>query len=185
MEVKKITICPDVISAIGYDKEGISVSVENDTVYWSDYEEEVHVEGMSKWQAWFEKVTDFANSHMNASDIDMIKWHSQGLHLARELKRKLPDDVEVWYNRPFEDKSGILIRPAKIFKQFCPEMAKLLGLKISENDYYFNEYHKKWDEARWEENYLTRHIKFTAEYLRIQSQRLEEFVRFEENKFKE
>ena len=115
----------------------------------------------------------------------MIKWHCRGLRLAKELKRKLPDDVEVWYDKPFEDKSETLIRPAKIFKQFCPEMAKLLGIKFPENDDYFNEFHKKWDEARWEENYLTRHIKFTAEYLRLQSQQLDELVIIEENKFNE
>ncbi len=183
MEVqRKITICPDVIRMIGYDEEGISVSVENDMVCWSDTEDDIHVEGMSEWQAWFERVTDFVNGNMNASSIELIKWHSTGLHLARELKRKLPDDVEVWYDKPFEDKSDILKGPVRMFKQFCPEMMELLGERIPDNDEYLNEFHKKTCETGWEESYLTRHVKFTAEYLRMQSQRLDELVRIAEEK---
>ena len=178
---RKITISPDVTRKIGYDEEFISVSVENDMVCWSDDEDDIHIEGMSKWQAWYQQVTDFVEGHINATSIDMINWHTTGMHLARELKRKLPEDVEVWYDKPFEDKSETLIRPIKIFKQFCPEMMELLDVKFPEDNEYLNDYHKKWNEARWEENYLTRHIKFTTEYLRMQSQRLKELIRIEED----
>lgn len=113
---RKITISPDILQMIGYDEEGISVSVEDDMVCWSDTEDDIHVVGMSEWQAWFEHVTDFVKGDMKASFIDIIKWHSKGLYLAKELKRKLPDDVEVWYDKPFEDKSYILKESVRIYK---------------------------------------------------------------------
>ena len=149
---RKITISPDILHEIGYDEEGISVAVENDLVFWCDSENPVHVEGMSAWQEWFESVTDFVAGHMDATSIDMIKWHCKGLQLASELKKKLPESVEVWYDRPFEDKSDILQGPVRMFKCFSPEMMRLLGEMVLNDDEYLNEFHKNGMRSVWKKD---------------------------------
>ena len=39
---------------------------------------------------------------------DWEDYHKRGIALARRLRELLPNDYELWYEAPFEDKSGII-----------------------------------------------------------------------------
>ena len=44
-------------------------------------------------------------------DFDWADFHKRGIALAKELREQLPDDVDLWYEAPFEDPSGIVPQP--------------------------------------------------------------------------
>lgn len=63
------------------------------------------------------------------SNIDVEKWHQRGLILAKELKIKLPKDIDVWYGYPFEDvehyqRRPILVTDGTLKEYFEEELAK-------------------------------------------------------------
>ena len=47
-------------------------------------------------------------------DKDWQDYHRRGLALAYQLRRLLSDDYDLWYEAPFEDKSGIIQSPIRI-----------------------------------------------------------------------
>ena len=49
-------------------------------------------------------------------DFDWEDYHKRGLALAQELRRKLSSDFDLWYEAPFEDKSGTVKRPRLIYE---------------------------------------------------------------------
>lgn len=59
---------------------------------------------LNKWHDEYVKATDFVNTSTDES-FDYKAWNRRGLALARTVRNQLPDDVDVWYMYPFEDKS--------------------------------------------------------------------------------
>lgn len=51
---------------------------------------------------------------------DWEDFHKRGLALARQLRRRLSSDYDLWYEAPYEDKSGIVPKPIKIEDVFEP-----------------------------------------------------------------
>jgi hypothetical protein len=41
---------------------------------------------------------------------DWTDYHMRGLTLSRQLRERLSLDYDLWYEAPFEDKSGIIPR---------------------------------------------------------------------------
>jgi len=64
----------------------------------------MRVPGLYAWQQEFEWKSDGARGTMGSMDV--AAWHKEGLRLAACIRRLLPDDCELWYAYPFEDKEN-------------------------------------------------------------------------------
>ena len=135
------TISPDYTDVLGQmTGQSIPTSVSSDdivTLYkGSDSEEalcSVTLPGVHDWLNEFNSLSDGANSTMGNMDVE--KWHHRGLILAKELKKRLPEDIDVWYGYPFEDVEHRNCRPILItdgiLKEFFEEELSIACLKKS------------------------------------------------------
>lgn len=114
------TICPDYTHVLGY-MTGQSSAVDVDsndviTLYKDEATDEelcsVKLPGIYEWLDEFERYSDGVNSTMG--EMDVKDWHHRGMILAKELKKKLPEDIDVWYGFPFEDTENRNRRPVLI-----------------------------------------------------------------------
>ena len=78
--------------------------------------QDIKVPGMEMWLEEFRDATDFADT-TTSPDFDFREWHKRGLAFAQKIRDELVDNCDLWYNAPYEDKSGILLRPKLILKQ--------------------------------------------------------------------
>lgn len=114
------TISPDYTDVLGQmTGQSIPTSVSSDdivTLYKGADSEEalcsVTLPGVHDWLNGFNSLSDGANSTMGNMDVE--KWHHRGLILAKELKKRLPEDIDVWYGYPFEDVEHRNCRPILI-----------------------------------------------------------------------
>lgn len=61
----------------------------------------------------------------------------------------------------------------------------MLRLKKHSDDLYLNDFHKKWNEACMKENERIKSLRFTAEHLRKQAERMDRLSREQEIKDRE
>lgn len=113
------TISPDYIHELGWmTGHNIPVGIDKDDVVTLKDEDEgrelcsVNVPGLFEWVDEFERLSDGVNSTMGKMDVE--DWHRRGLLLAKELKKKLPGDIDLWYGYPFEDEEHRYCRPMLI-----------------------------------------------------------------------
>ena len=52
-----------------------------------------------------------------------------------------------------------------------------MDLKLPPDDYYQSDFHREWNEACMKERERTRHIRYTVEYLRAQTKRMDAQVK--------
>ena len=135
------TISPDYTDVLGQmTGQSIPTSVSSDdivTLYKGHDSEEtlcsVTLPGVHDWLNEFNSLSDGANSTMGNMDVE--KWHHRGLILAKELKKRLPEDIDVWYGYPFEDVEHRNCRPILItdgiLKEFFEEELSIACLKKS------------------------------------------------------
>ena len=137
------TISPDYTDVLGQmTGQSIPTSVFFDdvvTLYKEDDSEEVlcsvTLPGVYEWLNEFNRLSDGVNSTMG--NLDVEKWHHRGLVLAKELKKKLPDDIDVWYGYPYEDVEHcdcrpILITDGTLKEYFEEELSKACFKKDKE-----------------------------------------------------
>lgn len=137
------TISPDYTDVLGQmTGQSIPTSVSFDdvvTLYKEDDSEEVlcsvTLPGVYEWLNEFNRLSDGVNSTMG--NLDVEKWHHRGLVLAKELKKKLPDDIDVWYGCPFDDVEHrdcrpILITDGTLKEYFEEELSKACFKKDKE-----------------------------------------------------
>ena len=137
------TISPDYTDVLGQmTGQSIPTSVSFDdvvTLYKEDDSEEVlcsvTLPGVYEWLNEFNRLSDGVNSTMG--NLDVEKWHHRGLVLAKELKKKLPDDIDVWYGYPFDDVEHrdcrpILITDGTLKEYFEEELSKACFKKDKE-----------------------------------------------------
>jgi len=111
-----LTICPDYGDVLFCDEEGVCYGV--------DCLENAKKLKLDKsllsefyfWQSDFESKTDGINSTMGT--LDNEEWNGRGLKLAHRLRQQLPDDIDLWYVHPFEDKENRDISPILIYKDY-------------------------------------------------------------------
>lgn len=111
-EIKRIfTIVPDCISMLLLDDEGCSYSCDEDTLELCIDNDEnyitINIPGIEQWQQEFEYATDFVKT-TRKEGFDWTGWHKRGIELAKQLRAKLPKCCDLWYDAPFEDKSGTI-----------------------------------------------------------------------------
>ena len=65
------------------------------------------VPGIQEWLKRYEDATDFAET-TTSPDFDWKSWHWEGLQFAKYIRERLPLSYDLYYNSPYEDKSGTL-----------------------------------------------------------------------------
>ena len=65
------------------------------------------VPGIQEWLRRYEDATDFANTTTDPS-FDWSTWHYEGLCFAKSVWEQLPRCYTLYYDPPYEDRSGII-----------------------------------------------------------------------------
>lgn len=109
-----LTVCPD-YQQYCHDEEGVAYDFIDgylDGVYGVGHRP-VSVNGLQKWQKEIEPIViDSETGH--PVEKDWQEYHDRGIRLARVLRGALSADYDLWYEAPFEDKSGIVPEPILI-----------------------------------------------------------------------
>jgi hypothetical protein len=110
-EIKRIfTIDPDV-DTIVWDDDHCAYPCDEDTLELCVDDNEnyvtITIPGIYEWQQEFEDATDFADTKTK-DGFDWADWHKRGIELAKQLRKQLPLSCDLWYDSPFEDKSGTI-----------------------------------------------------------------------------
>ena len=111
-EIKRIfTIRPDCINIALFDEEGCAYCCNEDTLELCIDDNKnyvtIKIPGIEKWQQDFEYSTDFTKTKTK-DDFNWIDWHRRGIEFAKQLRKQLPLSCDLWYDSPFEDKSGTI-----------------------------------------------------------------------------
>ena len=73
----------------------------------------VNIEGLKEWCAEIKPaIVEAAVS--KEYPMDWNEYHRKGLELAKQIRAVLPKKYDLWYDAPFEDKSGIIKKPQLI-----------------------------------------------------------------------
>ncbi|MGN0206997.1 MAG: hypothetical protein ACI4BC_07115 [Muribaculaceae bacterium] len=107
-----ITIDPDV-AQLFYDEEGVSYEVEKDGTIDFIYDKDGNPIVSKNFLGWHNEINQIviASETGNPYSMDWEQYHNRGIKLAQELRKILSTDFDLWYNAPFEDKSGIIKNP--------------------------------------------------------------------------
>ena len=110
-EIKRIfTINPD-FDIMVWDDDGCTYSCHDDTLELCVDDDEnyvsIKIPGIYEWQQEFDRATDFTITKTR-DDFDWVGWHQRGIELAKQLREKLPPSCDLWYDAPYEDKTGTI-----------------------------------------------------------------------------
>lgn len=106
---ERILICPDYDFYLK-DSEDAAISLE-------ELEgKDGHLVFLPALDVWAEELKPIvlASELGQPYEKDWQDYHKRGLALARQLRRMLSNDYELWYEAPFEDKSGIIQSAIKV-----------------------------------------------------------------------
>ncbi len=107
-EIKEIiTICPDYGAFLWWDKFDMAGCL--DELYDKD-NVPMNFKELEEWAK--EAEPAIAAFHLGEPDEkDWANYHKRGITLAMQLRERLSTDFDLWYDAPFEDKSGIIKHP--------------------------------------------------------------------------
>ena len=106
-----LTIDPDVMQLL-YDEEGVTWE-ELENAYDKDGMP-IKVEGLLDWQREIEPIV-IASETGEPYEKDWVDYHRRGLDFAKQLRERLSTDFDLWYDCPWEDKSGTLKKKHLVF----------------------------------------------------------------------
>lgn len=116
-----LTIRPDVDEVL-WNMEGMGIDIDEKGYIDGVYDKQgqpIRIAGLKKWKK--EIFPLIVESELGKLIVfDWADYHKRGLALAQKLRDKLSDDFDLWYEAPFEDKSGII--PCK--RLIYPSVAK-------------------------------------------------------------
>lgn len=99
-----LRINPD-YDVIMWDEEG--VALEDTEELYDKQGNPIDMLELKKWQMEINSiVVDSETGH--PYEKDWADYHRRGLELAHQLREKLSADFDLWYEAPFEDKSGTI-----------------------------------------------------------------------------
>lgn len=112
-----LTIEPD-YDQVFVDEECCSYSFDRDGLLDEDnlYDREgnpICMKEMYEWQQEIEPIV-IASATGQPYSKDWRSYHERGLKLAHELRKRLSPEIDLWYDAPYEDKSGIINHPMLI-----------------------------------------------------------------------
>lgn len=112
-----ITIDPD-IAQLFYDEEGVSYEVEKDGTIDFVYDRNgspISIKDFFTWHIEINQIViDSETCHPYTKHWE--EYHCRGIKLAQDLRKVLSPDFDLWYNAPFEDKSGLIKHPFLILE---------------------------------------------------------------------
>jgi hypothetical protein len=116
-----LTITPDV-DFIVTDEEGICHDfwdTDELKIYFVDSSEEtsIKIDGFQSWLREYQNCTDFTTTETDPS-FDYEAWHKRGIEFAQKLRDQLPDEIDLWYAYPFEDKERRNIPEILVYKKY-------------------------------------------------------------------
>lgn len=110
-----LKIDPD-FDVVIWDSENVPVDVDYDGNIEELYDKQgnpIKIPSLLQWQ---EEVAPIVIDTATGKSYhkDWKDYHRRGLELAKQLRDKLTDDYDLWYEAPFEDKSGTIPKPILI-----------------------------------------------------------------------
>lgn len=112
-----LTIDPD-IDQLMIDEEGVSISPDNKGLIRGVYDQNGYPIAFPEILSWYEEIEPIVISSGTGEEYqkDWEDYHKRGLDLAHQLRERLSDDFDLWYEAPFEDKSGTIPQPILIVR---------------------------------------------------------------------
>lgn len=106
------TMFPDAVCSILQDEEGVCYSCDaNDCIHLDDYE--IVIPGIYDWYLYFNTYVDWVASKMEKG-FKAKKFHRDGKRLAKEIRRQIKAEDVLYYDKAFEDDSGVVKRKSKV-----------------------------------------------------------------------
>ena len=112
-----ITIEPD-FAQLFHDEEGVSYEVEKDGTFDFIYDRDGNPIVIKDFLIWHNEINQIVidSETGHPYSMDWEQFHNRGIKLAQELRKILSTDFDLWYEAPFEDKSGIIKDPFLILE---------------------------------------------------------------------
>ena len=119
------------------DIDGCSYVAPADTLYKREYSWEqnhytVIVPGLTEWAERYRQAVDPATGKVS-SEFDWTDWHRDGLLFTREIYRRLPHHIPVYYAKPEGDESG-LVEDFEVFEEKIDSLLEHLGCTQSQRE---------------------------------------------------
>ncbi len=76
---------------------------------------QLSIKGLQEWGNEIKNIIVKSETGRDYSSFDWKDFHRRGLDLAQQLKEKLPSDIDLWYEAPFEDNSRTILHPMLIY----------------------------------------------------------------------
>lgn len=119
------------------DIDGCSYVAPADTLYKREYSWEqnhytVIVPGLTEWAERYRQAMDPAMGKVSP-DFDWRDWHRDGLLFTREIYRRLPHHIPVYYAKPEGDESG-LVEDFEVFEEKIDSLLEHLGCTQSQRE---------------------------------------------------
>lgn len=107
-----LTINPD-IAQLFYDEEGNSYEVDIDGTIDFVYDMDGKPIVIKDFLTWHNEINQIVIDSETGCpySMDWKQYHNRGIKLSQELRKILSTDFDLWYDAPFEDKSGIIRHP--------------------------------------------------------------------------
>ena len=118
-----ITIDPD-IAQLFYDEEGVSYEVEKDGTIDFIYDRNGKPIVIKEFLTWHNEINQIVidSETGHPYSMDWKEYHRRGMQLAQTLRNLLSSDFDLWYNAPFEDKSGLIKHPFLVLEPYVSEI---------------------------------------------------------------
>ena len=105
-----IRLSPD-IDILCQDSEGCCASAYGDEIRnnspWLGPRFAIVIPGIEEWVKRYEIATDFAET-TTAPSFDWVTWHYEGLCFAKAIWEQMPRCYKLYYQKPYEDRSGTM-----------------------------------------------------------------------------
>lgn len=140
-----LRIEPD-YDAVLWDSEEVPLYVKDDGTIDELYDKQgnpIKIPGLLQWQEEIHPIV-IACALGDSYEKDWKDYHRRGLEMARQLRSKLPNDYDLWYEAPFEDKSGTITKPILImenlpFENKEKQVIIFMGIQASGKTTFFNQ----------------------------------------------
>lgn len=120
-----ITIDPD-IAQLFHDEEDVAYEVEKDGTIDFIYDRDGNPIVIKDFLTWHNEINQIVidSETGHPYSMDWEQYHNRGIKLAQELRKVLSTDFDLWYEAPFEDKSGIIKHPFLVLEPHDSEKEK-------------------------------------------------------------
>ena len=105
-----LTICPD-YGQLYTDEEGLSGGLD---ILYDKEGQPIQMDELVKWQ-WEINPIVVASAIGDDYSKDWPDYHKRGWKLSQQLRERLSTDFDLWYDCPWEDKSGTLKKTHLVF----------------------------------------------------------------------